>query len=136
MAQPKQKIMNQERIKSGNEIIARFMGHKFPKDKEIGVSRKRSSCIRTEHKYHSSWDSLMPVYKKLSSELKKMSKEIQSDKKRSWTSKHSRLKHIDDCDAVIRCHIWGVRIKDSWNGIVETIRLYDGLFIKKTKTKC
>lgn len=110
--------LTEEQILEGNKIIAQFMSkedaHRFLFDK-----------LNTKAIYHLSWDWLLPAYKKLGTELKKMSNDIKSYKGCSWVSKQATLKHIDDCDAVIRCEIWGVRIIDAFNGIVETIKWYN-----------
>lgn len=75
--------------------------------------------------YNTSWNSIMPVYKKLSEKLNDAKDKIE---KSNHPNKHSLLKHIDYCDCTIRCNIWGVRIEDVFYGIAETIKLYNQKF--------
>ena len=116
--------MTEKQILNSNKIIAEFMGEKVVSSngEYIDIEFRDTSVTA---KYHISWDWLLPVYKKLGTELEKMNSDIKSYKGCSWVSKQATLKHIDDCDAVIRCHIWGVRIMDAFNGIAETIKWYN-----------
>jgi hypothetical protein len=116
--------MTEKEILEGNKIIAEFMGEKVVGSNKEWVDIEFQGKPLTAH-YQESWDWLLPVYKKLGTDLKKLSSDIKSYKGCSWVSKQATLKHIDDCDAVIRCEIWGVRIMDTFNGIVETIKWYN-----------
>ena len=116
--------MKKEEILEGNKIIAEFMDKKFVGSNGEHIDIEFQGRPLTAH-YHTSWDWLLPVYKKLVTQLKKLSSDIKSYKGCSWVSKQATLKHIDDCDCAIRCEIWGVRIIDAFNGIVETIKWYN-----------
>ncbi len=126
--------MTKEYIIEGNRIIAEFMGGKFTliKSHTPNVSFKKHprydrnfNSLSMHPKllsYHKSWDWLLPAYHKLSTKLREKSDKIKSDKSCSWVSKQADLKHIDDCDCTIRCEIWGLRIDDTFRGVVETIK--------------
>lgn len=104
-------------ILEGNKLIENFMGDKWDLS---------DNYIWQNHgAYNESWDRLMPVYKKLMDELDEKKKKIKSNKGCSLVSKQALLMHIDDCLSDIRCEIWGVRIIDTFNGIVETIKQYN-----------
>ena len=137
--------MKKEDIVAGNKIIAEFIGYTYyghntttndagwkRKDTPIGksiteeVGKRNYLCRRHDGlRFDNSWDWLLPAYKKLGTELEKLSNDIKSYKGCSWVSKQATLQHIDDCDSAIRCEIWGVRIIDAFYGIVETIKWYN-----------
>lgn len=126
--------MTKKQILEGNIIIAEFMNEKLDPSKIISDKTEGKNLwvnlikmeLGTEiPTYDKSWDWLLPAYKKLGTELKKLSSDIKSYKRCSWVSKQATLAHIDNCDAVIRCEIWGVRILDAFNGIAETIKWYN-----------
>ncbi len=111
----------------GNKLIAKFMGYKFHKGWWVRGSEKLSSCdikLTVDLNYNSSWDRLMPVFKKLSSEKRSLESKIKKARKK-YENKPAILKHIDDMDAVVRCEIWGVRIEDAFAAIVQTIEWYN-----------
>lgn len=123
--------MTTEEITQNNITIAVFMDGQF-KDSELDrfvfKIGDRWRVIRiSKLRYNISWDWLLPVYKKLSDKLNEAKDVIN---KSDNPDKLSLLKHIDDCDCVIRCHIWGVRIEDVFYGIAETIKLYNEKFSK------
>lgn len=123
--------MTVEEITQNNITIAVFMDGQF-KDSEFDrfvfkLGDKWRVIRISKLRYNISWDWLLPVYKKLSDKLNEAKDVIN---KSDNPDKLSLLKHIDDCDCVIRCHIWGVRIEDAFYGIAETIKLYNEKFSK------
>ena len=131
--------MTAEEIKNNNIIIAKFDGWKNTKHSPFsdGIDvfdyKKEVSpnVFKTNYggsfNYNTSWDCLLPTYKKLNEKLFELKNKIA---KSSNPNKHSLLKQMDDCDCVVRCHIWGVRIEDAFYGIAETIKLYNEKFSK------
>jgi hypothetical protein len=117
--------MTKDEIKEGNKLIAEFMELGGFDDGRYGwmwhnPTKKNGSCFSLE--YDSSWDWLMPVYKKLMDKLNEKSEKIKSNKGSTWVSKQEPLKHIDDCLSSIRREMWGARIGDTFYGIIETIK--------------
>ena len=132
--------MTEEEITHYNITIAVFMGGQFKDsnfdrfvfNKELNGKQIWKVFPIKRLKYHNSWDWLLPAYKKLSQTLSELKDKISKSHK-SNIDKHAILKHIDDCDCVIRCEIWGVRIDDAFKGIAETIKLYNEKFSKYEK---
>jgi len=59
--------MTQEQILEGNKVIAEFMGKKLPTDEYvIPIDGELNLCYWVDElRFHSSWDWLMPVVRKI-----------------------------------------------------------------------
>ncbi len=77
--------------------------------------------------YHKKWDDIMPAYGKVIKDFRSIEKTVKSSRKK-FDNKASFLKHMDDIEAAINCHLWGVRIDGVFLGVSEAI-----LFINKYK---
>ena len=126
--------MKRELSLKDTEIIVKFMGLKTYKHYEQILFKETQPTLWkidvtgrdiVSSEFHSSWDWLLPVYKKVINEDFKALAEKAKKSRKDFNNKNSLLKTIDDIGAVIRCEIWGVRIEDAYNGIVEAILFYE-----------
>ena len=120
--------MSEKEIIEGNRIIAEYIcaekiieGHITPfykiNETQFGYD--------FQLEFDKSWDWTMPVYKKISTDLKNMSERLKSHKGSTWVSKQAMLHHINDLEAYLKLALWGVRIGDFYIGIVGTIKWYN-----------
>ena len=130
--------MTPQEIEAGNRIIAVFMDCTlidYPKTEHyIGESwyagdflapfdDRTPPKVRTENlKFHSDWNWLMPAYAKAYTELHSIYEKIKSSRRTKWVDKQADLKWILDVEAVIKCHLWGLRIENAFEGVVAAIK--------------
>ena len=117
--------MKKSEIHENNVLIANFMYGNLVNVSSKTVFVGSRYVFITDLKYDTSWDWLMPVYKKLSDEIDKFETKLKSHKGRKWIDKQAPLHNINSCYDHIKLHIWGVRIKETFNGIAATIKILE-----------
>ncbi len=124
--------MTQKEILECNKLIACFEGWEHG-GKGGNLSNfyykdnKNQKIHSNDFKYHSSWDALLPVYKKLYDDLQAYKSKLNKSRKPN-VNKYAIIGQIDNCDASIRCAIWAVSIERAHYGISETIKQYNNNF--------
>ena len=96
--------MNKEEIIEGNKLIAEFMGTKVKPD----------GYFIKDYLYHSSWDWLMPVLRKIKDYLNNMER----------PSKNHCCKG-DMIEIDIQCRLWEVDIEKTHHHVVEFLQWYN-----------
>jgi hypothetical protein len=129
------KMTPEEKQANATAIIVKFMGLKTfkhysqtlfrpiqPEDWKIDIGLL--DMVATN--FDTSWDWLLPVYKKVSSALYLLADKVNTPKKfRKIDDKQKFLNRIEAIDCAIKCEILGVRIKEAHDGIVEAIVFYE-----------
>lgn len=122
-------MTKEEKILSGTDIIIRFMnletynsnGRVYYNEMQPDTFEIDVMGIPTfDSNFHLSWDWIMPVYKQVTTQLREASKVVENQEHFNGDM-FKFLKRIEDIDCAIRCEIWGVRIWETFLGIIEAI---------------
>lgn len=132
-----EKITKEEKIIHGTNLIIKFMElETFKHYEQVCYKEMQPDHFDidvmgldiTASEFHLSWDWIMQVYKKVHSDFKLLEEKVKSSK--FYDNKLKFLKRIEDIDCAIRCEIWGVRIWETYLGIIEAIifiNLYENI---------
>lgn len=105
----------QEEILEGNKLIAEFMGLKIHKNGMCDNPTNKTLSLGLQ--YHSSWDWLMPVWKKLGNLIYEIRRHVSSE-----DYKRVEIITINVLKAFLK-----VEINSVFNWIVEGIKWYNQL---------
>lgn len=120
--------MTQEEIIESNRLIAEFMGAEIkdigdgqdgyhfpnPVPTEFNVSGWRNKTATKYLYYHTSWDWLMPVYRKIKNYLNEIDR-----------PSNNHVCFGDSLEVDIHCAVTSIEIEKSFRAIVEFIKWYN-----------